>query len=145
MKKKELSNQLKELRKEEILKLVNKINIILENYMNTNSIDFILSKQGVYLSKTTYDITQEILEIVNKSKMTNHLDKKQIKELLPHREPMLLIDELYDIKKLNSATGVVNVKKVVFLYKVIPDQPVMPGVVIVESFDQVLRFDCPWS
>ena len=32
--------------------------------------------------------------------MTNHLNKKQIKELLPHREPMLLIDELYDIKKL---------------------------------------------
>ena len=66
IKKKELSNQLIELRKKEIVKLVNKINPILENYMNTNSIDFILSKQGVYLSKTTYDITQEILEIVNK-------------------------------------------------------------------------------
>ena len=30
------------------------------------------------------------------------LNKKQIEELLPHREPMLLIDELYDIKKLMS-------------------------------------------
>ena len=30
--------------------------------------------------------------------MKTHLDKKQIIELLPHREPMLLIDELYDIK-----------------------------------------------
>ena len=66
IKKKELSNQLIELRKKEIVQLVNKINPILESYMNTNSIDFILSKQGVYLSKTTYDITQEILEIVNK-------------------------------------------------------------------------------
>ena len=28
------------------------------------------------------------------------LNKKEIIELLPHREPMLLIDELYDIKKL---------------------------------------------
>ena len=39
------------------------------------------------------------------------LDKKQIIDLLPHREPMLLIDELYDIKKLSSAIAVVNVKK----------------------------------
>ena len=39
------------------------------------------------------------------------LNKNQIRELLPHREPMLLIDELYDIKKLFSATAVVNVKK----------------------------------
>ena len=30
--------------------------------------------------------------------MTTSLNKKQIIELLPHREPMLLIDELYDIK-----------------------------------------------
>ena len=47
------------------------------------------------------------------------INKDQIKELLPHREPMLLIDELYNIKKLSSATGVVNVKKTSFLFKVI--------------------------
>ena len=39
------------------------------------------------------------------------LNKKEIENLLPHREPMLLIDELHDIKKLTSATGIVNVKK----------------------------------
>ena len=39
------------------------------------------------------------------------LNKKEIEKLLPHREPMLLIDELHDIKKLSSATGIVNVKK----------------------------------
>ena len=33
------------------------------------------------------------------------LNKDQIKDLLPHREPMLLIDELHEIKKLESATG----------------------------------------
>ena len=31
--------------------------------------------------------------------------------------PMLLIDELYDIKKLSSAKAVVNVKKDSFLFK----------------------------
>ena len=65
------------------------------------------------------------------------LNKKQISDLLPHREPMLLIDELYDIKKLFSATAVVNVKKDSFFVQGhFPDQPVMPGVLIVESFGQ---------
>ena len=67
----------------------------------------------------------------------NKLNKNQIKDLLPHREPMLLIDELYDIKKLSSAIGVVNVKKDSFFVQGhFPEQPVMPGVLIVESFGQ---------
>ena len=65
------------------------------------------------------------------------LNKSEIRKLLPHREPMLLIDELYDIKKLHSATAVVNVKKESFFVQGhFPDQPVMPGVLIVESFGQ---------
>tara|TARA_Y100001936_G_C16047623_1_gene655685 strand:- start:242 stop:688 length:447 start_codon:yes stop_codon:yes gene_type:complete len=67
----------------------------------------------------------------------NKIDKNQIRELLPHREPMLLIDELYDIKKLSSATAVVNVRKDSFFVQGhFPDNPVMPGVLIVESFGQ---------
>ena len=66
-----------------------------------------------------------------------HLNKKDIINLLPHREPMLLIDELYDIKKLFSATAVVNVKKDSFFVQGhFPENPVMPGVLIVESFGQ---------
>jgi len=59
----------------------------------------------------------------------NKLNKEQIKDLLPHREPMLLIDELLDIKKLISATGIVNVRKDSFFVQGhFPGQPVMPGV-----------------
>ncbi len=65
------------------------------------------------------------------------LNKKDIADLLPHREPMLLIDELYDIKKLFSATALVNVRKNSFFVQGhFPNQPVMPGVLIVESFGQ---------
>ena len=65
------------------------------------------------------------------------LDKKKIANLLPHREPMLLIDELHDIEKLSSATAIVYVKKDSFFVQGhFPDNPVMPGVLIVEAFGQ---------
>ena len=65
------------------------------------------------------------------------LNKNDIESLLPHREPMLLIDELRDIKKLHSATAVVKVRNDSFFVQGhFPDQPVMPGVLIVQSFGQ---------
>jgi len=69
--------------------------------------------------------------------MPDSLNKEQILNLLPHREPMLLIESLSNIKKLFSATAVVNVKKDSFFVKGhFPGQPVMPGVLIVEAFGQ---------
>ena len=65
------------------------------------------------------------------------LNKNDILNLLPHRDPMLLIDELSNIKKLSSATALVKVKKNSFFVQGhFPENPVMPGVLIVESFGQ---------
>ena len=70
--------------------------------------------------------------------VTEKINISEIKELIPHREPFLYIDELVNIIKLKKATGVKTFNKNDDFFKGhFPDYPVMPGVIIIEAMAQM--------
>lgn len=66
------------------------------------------------------------------------LDINQIKEIIPHRYPFLLIDKIVEVEEDKRAVGIKNVTaNEPFFQGHFPDYPVMPGVLIVEALAQV--------
>ena len=65
------------------------------------------------------------------------LNIQEIRELLPHRYPMLLVDRILDMNE----TRIVGIKNVTvnepFFMGHFPDFPVMPGVLVIEAMAQV--------
>ncbi|MDR3481668.1 MAG: 3-hydroxyacyl-ACP dehydratase FabZ [Burkholderiaceae bacterium] len=67
----------------------------------------------------------------------NTLDINQIKEYLPHRYPMLLVDRVLDWELGKSITAIKNVTiNEEFFNGHFPHKPVMPGVIMIEALAQ---------
>ena len=66
-KKENLVQKFNKKRQDQISKFLNLINPLLEDFMKDNSVGLILDKKNIFISKSNYDITMKILEIVNEN------------------------------------------------------------------------------
>lgn len=65
------------------------------------------------------------------------LDKEQIKDIIPHRDPFLLIDEVIALDVGKSITAIKYVREEEYYFQGhFPQEKVMPGVLIIEALAQ---------
>ena len=67
----------------------------------------------------------------------DEIDRPRIMEMIPHRDPFLMIDKVVDVVKNERATGIKNVSPDEYYFRGhFPARPVMPGVLIIEAMAQ---------
>jgi 3-hydroxyacyl-[acyl-carrier-protein] dehydratase len=65
------------------------------------------------------------------------IDRQRIMQMIPHRDPFLMIDKVTNLVTNERATGIKNVSPDEFYFRGhFPTRPVMPGVLIVEAMAQ---------
>ena len=65
------------------------------------------------------------------------MDKEQIKEIIPHRDPFLLIDEINELEVGKRVVATKYIKEDDFWFKGhFPEYPVTPGVLMIEMLAQ---------
>ena len=65
--KNDLTKEFNDYRKKEISSLLKLINPLIYDYVQKNSINIVLDKKNILIGKKSYDITEEILKLVNKN------------------------------------------------------------------------------
>ncbi|GAW93129.1 3-hydroxyacyl-ACP dehydratase FabZ [Calderihabitans maritimus] len=66
------------------------------------------------------------------------MDINEIRKIIPHRYPFLLVDRIVELEKGKRAIGIKNVTiNEPFFQGHFPDYPIMPGVLIIEALAQV--------
>lgn len=63
--KKQLAIDFNKFKNDEFNKLLNKYNVVIQEYMKKNSIDIILDKKNIYIGKVSSDITEPVLQQIN--------------------------------------------------------------------------------
>ena len=66
IKKNEIINNFKNKKKNEIIRFIKLISPIINEYMEKNSIGILIEKKNIFIAKSNYDITENILKIINK-------------------------------------------------------------------------------
>jgi len=105
------------------------------HYVNTE----FAKKMGVVIEKAIKEKKKEIkisrVPIIKGKKPI--MDSRKIKEILPHRNPFLFIDEIYELNDTNIV-GLKYVKPEEYFFEGhFPEFPILPGVIIVEAMAQI--------
>ena len=78
-----------------------------------------------------------MIEPASAAEELSEIDRERIMEMIPHRDPFLLIDRVVDVAKNQRATGIKMVSPEEYYFRGhFPERPVMPGVLIVEAMAQ---------
>jgi Skp family chaperone for outer membrane proteins len=56
---------LKKKRNDEIILFIKRISPLINEFMNNNSIDILIEKKNIFIAKSNYDITNDVLDIIN--------------------------------------------------------------------------------